>query len=107
MNKPISYSYGENDVSTVMNMIVGDNGEMNNLILTEVPEKETLSFLEKYNEFCDMICCVFDVTEPSTFKWLKEIINHIENGKKVLLIGTKTDLLPIVLFNTLLLSIAF
>ena len=54
-----------------------------------------------------MICCVFDVTEPSTFTWLKEIINHIEHGKKVLLIGTKTDLLPIVLFNTLLLSIAF
>lgn len=103
MNKSFSYSYGENDVITVMNMLVGENGEMNNLILTEVPEKETLTFLEKYDECCDMICCVFDVTEPSSFKWLKEIINHIENGKKVLLIGTKTDLLPIVLYNELIL----
>ena len=50
-----------------------------------------------------MICCGLDVTEPSSFKWLKEIINHIENGQKVLLIGTKTDLLPIVLYNELIL----
>ena len=50
MNKSFSYSYGENDVITVMNMLVGENGEMNNLILTEVPEKETLTFLEKYDE---------------------------------------------------------
>ena len=96
MNKPISHSYGENGPITVSNVLVDENGEMNSLFLTEVPEKDTLHFLEEYEEYCDMICGVFDVLDPLSFKWLKEIIKHIDNGKKILLIGSKTDLIHIV-----------
>lgn len=96
MNKAITHSYGEDSPITVSNMLVDDNGEMSSLILTEVPEKETLHFLEEYKDYCDMICGVFDVSDTSSFKWLKEVIKRVENGRKILLIGSKTDMIDTV-----------
>lgn len=82
--------------STVMNLVKNDGGVINSLCLTEVQESETMHVLETYHNLCDMVCCVFDVTKPSSFLWVRDIIDKLANGTKILLIGTKTDLLRIV-----------
>lgn len=79
-------------MNTVVNMIQ-ENAGIHTLCLTEVQESEALSALTKYQRFCDIVCCVFDVTRPETFTWVQNILTQLEDGTKVLLIGTKTDLL--------------
>ena len=91
MHKPISYVLDE-PVNTVVN-IVHDNTEVNTLCLTEVRESETMRMLKEYQSVCDIVCCVFDVTQPSTFTWVQNVIQQLEDGTKILLIGTKTYLL--------------
>lgn len=97
MHKPISYVLDE-QVNTVVN-IVHDNTEVNTLCLTEVRESETKRMLKEYQSVCDIVCCVFDVTRPSTFTWVQNIISELEEGTKILLVGTKTDLLSSVVFE--------
>lgn len=94
MNKPLSHCYDVDDeITTVINMCIQDDTDINALCLTEIPENETMNVLNEYHDYCDIVCCVFDVTNPATFGWVQEKIALLKNGTKILLIGTKADLL--------------
>ena len=99
INKSIHHSLSSEDPNTVMN-IVYDSNEVNSLCITEVPEKNALEFVRQHALLCDIVCCVFDVTNPESFSWVADFIDKMEEGTKILLVGTKTDLLKTVRSNT-------
>ena len=62
------------------------------LCLTEVAERATVEVTKKAMGLCDIVCLVYDVTEPASFRYVREVMKTLPDGCKVLFVGTKKDL---------------
>ena len=63
------------------------------LCLTEVGEQAAVEVAKKQMALCDIACLVYDVTDPATFGYVREVMKILPDGCKVLFVGTKKDLL--------------
>lgn len=76
----------------MVNMTYHDPRRATVLCLTEVTERATTEVTKKYMGLCDIACLVYDVTDPASFRYVREVMKTLPDGCKVLFVGTKKDL---------------
>ena len=91
VHHPIPTSFAR--VSTVVGMTYHNPHRSTILCLTEVGEQATEEVVAKHLRCCDIVCLVYDVTERSSFAYVREVLKRLPAGCKVLLVVTKKDLL--------------
>ena len=74
-------------------MIPRNRGEMGTLCLTEVSESHRKEVLEEYGWMSDLFCVVYDTMREGAEEGVKRMLNELPEGRKVILVQTKGDLL--------------
>ena len=74
-------------------MIPRSHGELGTLCLTEINIHHLKEVMKTYGWMSDLICVVYDVKKEGVCEEIQQVLERIPDGRKVMFIQTKSDLL--------------